>query len=244
MNPTEVFVDSSKPASVTLRELHETGRCTDALLLHVLIEGKHKTPDERAEVAEVAKALYGQENVPLLVADVCLHLLGLATFPMTPDGHKAIETVLVRVLDSRHSNLVVSAPVIMNALHVYAVKNVMHGFVQRLMEVGGTAILVNLELWDREAKKEVIFGYLSEHCADVFYKSWPRVAIRSGVTKAVSNPPTKIVECPILLDETQDPVLASDGHVYDRDAILTHLVRGNSLSPMTREMLSWIVHPV
>ena len=43
-------------------------------------------------------------------------------------------------------------------------------------------------------------------------------------------------ECPITLMPCVDPVLASDGYVYDRLAILTHL-SSSCRSPMTREML-------
>ena len=43
--------------------------------------------------------------------------------------------------------------------------------------------------------------------------------------------------CPITFLPMVDPVVASDGHSYERDAIETVLQRGNGLSPLTREPL-------
>ena len=44
---------------------------------------------------------------------------------------------------------------------------------------------------------------------------------------------------PITLETCKDPVLASDGVVYERDAILHYLVLNSPMrSPMTRQPLS------
>lgn len=43
--------------------------------------------------------------------------------------------------------------------------------------------------------------------------------------------------CPITLDIYRDPVLASDGHVYERKAILTWIAQQGT-SPLTREPLN------
>ena len=40
-----------------------------------------------------------------------------------------------------------------------------------------------------------------------------------------------------------DPVVASDGHSYERDAIQSVLSNGNGLSPLTREVLEKSVFP-
>ena len=42
--------------------------------------------------------------------------------------------------------------------------------------------------------------------------------------------------CPITLDRIVDGVIASDGHLYERSAILTHMIEKRE-SPMTREWL-------
>ena len=44
--------------------------------------------------------------------------------------------------------------------------------------------------------------------------------------------------CPITCDIMLDPVVASDGHSYERDAIQTVMGSGNGLSPLTREVLT------
>ena len=47
-----------------------------------------------------------------------------------------------------------------------------------------------------------------------------------------------ILRCPILLDIMRDPVVAADGHTYDRQALLRWLQSHNSTSPITRQPLS------
>ena len=53
--------------------------------------------------------------------------------------------------------------------------------------------------------------------------------------------------CPITFDEMEDPVVASDGHTYERSAILSVLRDGKkngvAFSPLTREPLRAIVYP-
>ena len=43
--------------------------------------------------------------------------------------------------------------------------------------------------------------------------------------------------CPITMELFEDPVVASDGHIYERKAITTHL-ESSKVSPMTREKLT------
>lgn len=49
--------------------------------------------------------------------------------------------------------------------------------------------------------------------------------------------------CPITRDIMLDPVVASDGNTYERDAIERILCEGNGLSPFTRERLQPRVYP-
>merc|ERR1712167_477382 len=42
-------------------------------------------------------------------------------------------------------------------------------------------------------------------------------------------------ECPITLDVMQDPVIAADGHSYERQALLEWFSSGNSTSPKTND---------
>ena len=50
--------------------------------------------------------------------------------------------------------------------------------------------------------------------------------------------------CPITLEPCRFPVIASDGRVYERDALLSHLVANGPVSPWTREALAWHVFTV
>ena len=74
---------------------------------------------------------------------------------------------------------------------------------------------------------------------------WPRVLSHvMGLPLAVASTPVTSVECPITMEPCVDPVVASDGHTYERDAILTLLSRSFSpLSPLTRQPLNDIVVP-
>ena len=49
--------------------------------------------------------------------------------------------------------------------------------------------------------------------------------------------------CPISLEPMQDPVLMSDGHIYEKDSILQWLASGNKCSPCTRAELKhkWVL---
>merc|ERR1719343_429611 len=43
--------------------------------------------------------------------------------------------------------------------------------------------------------------------------------------------------CPITKDLFDDPVVASDGHTYERSAITEHILRNGPRSPMTNQAL-------
>ena len=49
--------------------------------------------------------------------------------------------------------------------------------------------------------------------------------------------------CPITLNRMRDPVVASDGHTYERNAISVVLSQDPKLSPLTREPLSSELYP-
>ena len=74
----------------------------------------------------------------------------------------------------------------------------------------------------------------AEACA-TFVRSWPTrfgESPRQGDDEA-----TTTVECPITLQPCVDPVVASDGHTYERDAILKHMLQNGLVSPLTRQAL-------
>lgn len=51
------------------------------------------------------------------------------------------------------------------------------------------------------------------------------------------------ITCPITHVAMRHPVIASDGHTYERDALLLHIVRNGCWSPMTRVPLSYHLYP-
>ena len=58
-----------------------------------------------------------------------------------------------------------------------------------------------------------------------------------------SAPPTNYI-CPITLDACCKPVVASDGRVYERNAIVQHMALNGPISPMTRAVISYDLFPL
>ena len=57
--------------------------------------------------------------------------------------------------------------------------------------------------------------------------------------KSTSGAPSLSATCPITLDICIHPVVASDGHTYERDALMRHLSIAGFISPMTKGMLEY-----
>ena len=72
----------------------------------------------------------------------------------------------------------------------------------------------------------------------LLHEHWPEEAVEesAGHTAAI---------CPITLDTMRRPVVASDGHTYERTAILRHLVAcvGRPTSPLTRQPMTYHLVP-
>ena len=49
-------------------------------------------------------------------------------------------------------------------------------------------------------------------------------------------------ECPITLEACVHPVVASDGRVYERDAIMQHLTTNGMVSPFTKQPLAYTLY--
>lgn len=68
-------------------------------------------------------------------------------------------------------------------------------------------------------------------------RQWPeRVAEVLNEPYAAPLPVTEYT-CPVTLCECVDPVVASDGHTYERNAILKHVCRNGAFSPLTKGLL-------
>ena len=72
---------------------------------------------------------------------------------------------------------------------------------------------------------------------DVMVKAWPDFMEKVGDWHYPQRISDYTGQCPITLMDFVDPVMASDGFVYERNAILTWLTK-NSRSPLTREGIS------
>lgn len=74
-------------------------------------------------------------------------------------------------------------------------------------------------------------------------KQWParvRAVLKEGDLDECA---VTMQTCPISLHPMRHPVVASDGHTYERDVLLEHLVRGGMVSPITRQPLLYILFP-
>lgn len=75
----------------------------------------------------------------------------------------------------------------------------------------------------------------------VLQRLWPE-RVRAILNHPAPPPPAfeerSVHECPITLDRCIRPVVASDGRIYERDAILTHMA-SSSKSPLTGQPLRY-----
>lgn len=99
----------------------------------------------------------------------------------------------------------------------------------------------------REGREDLL-RRLTLHTAEtttLLVSLWPRMLSQvTGLPLVVASTPVTSVECPITMEPCVDPVVASDGHTYERDAILTLLSRSDRpQSPLTRQPLNDIVVP-
>lgn len=75
-------------------------------------------------------------------------------------------------------------------------------------------------------------------------RHWPgRVCKILEITNEETDIVPVFAECPITCERIRHPVVASDGHTYERDALLQHLVVNGAWSPMTRDVLSYHLYP-
>ncbi|MEC7000502.1 MAG: U-box domain-containing protein, partial [Actinomycetota bacterium] len=71
--------------------------------------------------------------------------------------------------------------------------------------------------------------------------SWNIVDLKRAYPSEWSSPVTRCT-CPITLQAMQRPVVASDGHTYERRALIDHIVRNGAVSPVTRQRISYDVY--
>lgn len=79
-----------------------------------------------------------------------------------------------------------------------------------------------------------------KHVNDALRRKWPRF-YSMVLNMPVSTHTVTSAMCPITLEPMVTPAVASDGHTYERDALLEHLTKNGRTSPMTKETLSFHV---
>lgn len=153
------------------------------------------------------------------------------------------------------SQTYLDGPMFGKVLHIHDFNDACLPFVKEWSRANPIGLLLNmmhsnvldqflLHVWENPAWKDACFKLL--------YDAWPAklqecynlppLAKKSKSARTTRSSSRKM-ECPITKECMEDPVVASDGHIYERDAILEHLSHSN-VSPMTREILRWWIKPV
>ena len=71
---------------------------------------------------------------------------------------------------------------------------------------------------------------------------WPQ-KVASVLNEPTCTHVMTTLTCPITLQECVYPVVASDGHTYERDALMRHMGKCGAVSPITREAISYHMFP-
>jgi hypothetical protein len=72
---------------------------------------------------------------------------------------------------------------------------------------------------------------------------WPsRVALVMNEA-SFEEPSVTTTTCPITLQPIVHPVVASDGHTYEREALMQHLIQNGMVSPLTKQVLDYNLFP-
>lgn len=162
--------------------------------------------------------------------------------------------LLIRCL-FRFPDYVVHAPSLVRAVDRIAdVPNDTDGggwrvaFLQALVRAAGTTIVVRIV--QEQGETSCLLRRLADGFSDVaraeYVALWPDVVAPAVQYAGAAAPATPCVdhECPITHDPCCDPVVASDGHTYERDTILRYMMkRPGAPSPLTRDPLDTFVVP-
>lgn len=148
-------------------------------------------------------------------------------------------TVLLRCLD-RNPDYVVHAPALVCALEAMVPRG--DAIMGPLMTAAGTTLIVRLVLQCRDVDDflRAMPQHLTKTELAQLVALWPSRVCAALGRPVVPPDVTCTQECPIAQEPCTDPVIASDGFTYERDAILRWIVQSGT-SPMTREPLDSLV---
>ena len=184
-----------------------------------------------------------------LVCDVASNVLEMMSDGVHVDTARTTDAFLGDVARSGYHGLLTNSPLFVHCLSVvsgeYEAEHLQ--FVLPIVEAAGTSFLVVLARHPKQAEVTAAVRRLARK-VDGFEERvtplWPRW-VANVLEKEVApdcvrdRDRVRDRECPITLETCEDPVLASDGVVYERDAILHYLVLNSPMrSPMTRQPLS------
>lgn len=87
---------------------------------------------------------------------------------------------------------------------------------------------------------ELCTGKMTAGSRDSQLSGWSSLLrVLHSYTLPPSGPARTTYACPITLEPCVDPVIASDGHTYERYAIVRHMAANACFSPMTRLPIEW-----
>lgn len=225
-----------------LRRMFEDPAARPLMLVPELFEGLATRVKEDACIVETLAVL--SDNIMLApVADACAtvlvcDVLGQHVTPPSPmlrfleecaKGAQLRQRLVPRVVAMKRHGW----PPAMGVLVGRMLSDTSIEFVLRLHEEHGLPLLI------RCAHTNASWNA----ARDGLCRHWPGKVAEVLNRVEPTRDPTNY-ECPITLVACTRPVVASDGHVYERDALVQHMATNGMWSPLTKETLAHHVYDI
>ena len=175
-----------------------------------------------------------------LVEHVYLALLNMLT-RSSDDAHMlvhAVETLLRHNVDLRTERYLRATSQLWRTGWCVALGPV----VAHLLDTSNVSLVVE---WDRTGKLPALIQASQTHQTIEWraVRGLLRYLVPSRVREVLrESRPSRAtplnVTCPITLDHVVNPVVISDGHTYERDAIMRHFASSGFVSPLTRQRVA------
>ena len=199
---------------------------------------------ERTMLCDVLCRVEAGRDQKFLVADVGFRVLQMMEEGVNP-ADSASE--LLEDIISVHHGFLTWAPNVTFFLGVIVEEYEANEFrfIGELIRRAGTSFVIQLARGlKNEHASRFLKTYISktsewngeDEMTDILVSLWPEY-ICKVLDKPLPQKNGRLVDCPILLEQTEDGVFASDGYSYDRNSIMQHAVK-DQRSPMTRNRLS------
>lgn len=203
--------------------------------LVIAMLGTASTQFERTAVAQVVHVLELHSDPRFRLGDGPDHLLSYLLHGVTDDT--LVHEVLARCI-AHCPEYVVHAPHLVHVLRETRRRNRTCPWASALVHAAGTALVVRC---DRESSgfDEIMRGMFEWCDVDArkrLVQLWPERVCQAIGRAHVEGPAVTAYECPISQMPCVDPVVASDGHTYERGFLLKIIV-DQQPSPLTRQPL-------